>query len=642
MQHSPSALQTCISFTMHPVLNNDIITQVIEELWPKEDASLGLKHHFFSEDPSGGRAAVLALVRSSKRFLEPGLDALWRNLPSVFPLLYVLRRGEDSVGSSSEDSELEDIINYMVPTRKHSSSNWARFNYYASRVRGLQVSGGGAIVTDFLLALSANTDRTPISLDVERLMWDHNPGHIFPYITLFYGPALKRLTVTPVSLEIPLREQLMARRRRRLDQIAEQVLMSPKLSDDWPYYRGWVYGVFSALMATCPNFQEFSIQGANGPVAKQSAVHHRAEALTMILAIKSVPALSCAYRLSSAAVDHIAAMPGLRSLVLFIDLPIPLSPDMPFFSALDNLTLCHVSARATLAFLDHLGGRRPFKSLNIAFDDCACACVVNRLMASVNNSCARDTLERLCIQFCPSVRGRAVHGQDNSGHGDGSHEDNDHEDIGDSETDVVDGMLISASLQFLLEFAKMRVFSFISCAICWDDDFIASAAPAWPCLELLHLGCGPYEDDLSRVTLPGLLPLARNCPRLERLKLELDAWFKDDARAWQEKDWVHRAPWPLPSLEMQLGDAPDMAERRVARWLKTYFPNVHSVSDASVQFWLCCNLPENQDLTEEEYLERHEREEDSDDEYLIKFPSTDGSSRYSVSSHPSSRLHFVC
>ncbi|KAF8059821.1 hypothetical protein FPV67DRAFT_339324 [Lyophyllum atratum] len=61
---------------------------------------------------------------------------------------------------------------------------------------------------------------------------------------------------------------------------------------------------------------------------------------------------------------------------------------------------------------------------------------------------------------------------------------------------------------------------YLGCASAFDDDWYAAAAMAWPHLEDLEVN-HEADDKLPRVTLAGLIPLVRYCPRLKDLSLSI-------------------------------------------------------------------------------------------------------------------------
>ena len=62
----------------------------------------------------------------------------------------------------------------------------------------------------------------------------------------------------------------------------------------------------------------------------------------------------------------------------------------------------------------------------------------------------------------------------------------------------------------------------VKCEFDIDSTTLAKVAAAWP--NLTTLGLGPaHEAKASKVTLEGLIPLARECPQLKRLGLTIDA-----------------------------------------------------------------------------------------------------------------------
>ncbi|KAJ3933410.1 MAG: hypothetical protein NXY57DRAFT_19552 [Lentinula lateritia] len=102
------------------MLNVDVITLICEEL--EFGTSRCLDRTFRTTEDLNCRKGLLSLGLSSKTFLEPALDVLWRTLNRVEPLLSVL---PETVSLNGKKMIMKQIA---LPS-------WDRLHYYASRVR---------------------------------------------------------------------------------------------------------------------------------------------------------------------------------------------------------------------------------------------------------------------------------------------------------------------------------------------------------------------------------------------------------------------------------------------------------------------------------------------------------------------------
>jgi hypothetical protein len=105
-----------------------------------------------------------------------------------------------------------------------------------------------------------------------------------------------------------------------------------------------------------------------------------------------------------------------------------------------------------------------------------------------------------------------------------------------------------------------------------DDNMILRMAEAWPCLESLQmLSPSPVRGlkPTPRTTLLSLLYLAENCPRLEYLKLTVDASIIPNL------DDRYFSAWPHSLFYWEVANS--LATLRVARFLSGMFPLLEEV-----------------------------------------------------------------
>ncbi|KAJ3996158.1 hypothetical protein F5050DRAFT_168317 [Lentinula boryana] len=104
----------------HDMLNTDLISLICEELEP--GTSRASHHMLRTRDDINCRKGLLSLALTSKAFLEPALNVLWRQITSVEPLLSVL---PDTMILNGKKMIVEQI----------APSSWDRLHYYARKVR---------------------------------------------------------------------------------------------------------------------------------------------------------------------------------------------------------------------------------------------------------------------------------------------------------------------------------------------------------------------------------------------------------------------------------------------------------------------------------------------------------------------------
>ncbi|KAJ4478946.1 hypothetical protein J3R30DRAFT_3701899 [Lentinula aciculospora] len=102
------------------MLNVDVVSLVCKQL--EYGTYRALNRSFRSREDLDHRKGLLSLCLTSKVFLEPALNVLWRTLSSVEPLLSVLPETIDLNGKKM-------IVEQIAP------SSWDRLRYYTSRVR---------------------------------------------------------------------------------------------------------------------------------------------------------------------------------------------------------------------------------------------------------------------------------------------------------------------------------------------------------------------------------------------------------------------------------------------------------------------------------------------------------------------------
>ncbi|KAF8179869.1 hypothetical protein BJ912DRAFT_982041 [Pholiota molesta] len=162
--------------------NPDILDEICEYLSYDCDAD--------SDDISLSRRTLLRLALTSKAFLEPALDRLWRALDSLFPLLKIL----PAFGQSDGTYVLRGTI---------SPDDWARFEWYARRIRKFSYTRDpdSLDIAMHVYFRLAQLRSTPILPSIRHL---HCPStsqndFLISGICLFLSPSLQTLEFENIS-----------------------------------------------------------------------------------------------------------------------------------------------------------------------------------------------------------------------------------------------------------------------------------------------------------------------------------------------------------------------------------------------------------------------------------------------------------
>ncbi|KAG9318036.1 hypothetical protein JVU11DRAFT_99 [Chiua virens] len=141
------------------------------------------KHDLMPKDTRrAGRRALSALARTCRALSEPALDALWRRLHSLEPLLRCVRAKAISVVEVEPET--------LAPFHEEE---WDIVLRYALRVQELTVSDVDTLSIKILQALWFHT--TVLLPNLRKLCWSHNDITQFATIRLLLSPSLVDLSV---------------------------------------------------------------------------------------------------------------------------------------------------------------------------------------------------------------------------------------------------------------------------------------------------------------------------------------------------------------------------------------------------------------------------------------------------------------
>ncbi|KAA1477219.1 hypothetical protein DENSPDRAFT_844418 [Dentipellis sp. KUC8613] len=526
---------------MHKALYSpDILLYIIEILCPSKPGFTCHYDHYNEDDSTGGRSALAALARTARIFLDPCLNAIWRHLFSLSPLLNCL---DDSPNAILDGPGMLRNPGYFE--KNPDNLNWDRFDCYAHRVRSLWMDNEGEIPVAVLFVL-ATTHRTPLLPLLQHLMWRHTDPARLSYIHLFCGPALRRLSIFRPAGDGPDN--------------------NPHAEED----RSIITTLMLSLRDRSPSLHTVEFLLEDGDCFSHDDVYP--EASWMVLAMPLMRSFRSATSLSSRAFTRLSSMQGLCSINLTGREVVGASrnPQL-FFPDLEEFSIQEIELKYATDFLLSFPHRHSFKSINISTRHKTPGSAIEQFITALCKQCNPETLARLCLRLDPYG---CRHPEDDA-----------------------DPPASSDVLARLRTFTQLRELSIQACAIQWEDQFMKDVAPALHRLTALELDSECTKH--SKLTMQCLIPLAANCPDLQSILLHLHSW--DDPDPTLMTIQRPRAASSLPRLDVHFNDVPAKAERRIAVALKAIFPNVYASRNQRVEFWIRHDLPGYQTITEEDY-----------------------------------------
>ncbi|KAG1755950.1 hypothetical protein EDB19DRAFT_1843614, partial [Suillus lakei] len=130
---------------------------------------------------------TLALARTCKKFKEPALDTLWKDVYGFKPLISCLPEG---VGSTSTRGQ-------MTLKRPLSNSEWRFVDRYARRIRSFTVSSSDLDMLDgrVVQVLISAPSPTPFLPNLCSLVWCDSREYFFPLLRTLFGSTITSMTL---------------------------------------------------------------------------------------------------------------------------------------------------------------------------------------------------------------------------------------------------------------------------------------------------------------------------------------------------------------------------------------------------------------------------------------------------------------
>ncbi|TFY75665.1 hypothetical protein EWM64_g8347 [Hericium alpestre] len=245
----------------------------------------------------------------------------------------------------------------------------------------------------------------------------------------------------------------------------------------------------------------------------------------------------------------LADLPKLRILQLAymftkpLELQFPLHPGLNFV-ALEEIELEDGQLHDYIRFFEALRGEHGIQRVDVNVKGCATRPAVARFIQAVSSKVSRDTLSQFHLratQLCES-HSHSSHASDNQ------------------------------TLFPLLRFRRMEHFSLTYCASAWDNRLLEDIALAWPALKSLDLSSHSGWAHTSNLTLGGLYPLAKHCPRLYYIHIVI-APFDGDTGRLPQRDWIQSAhQWPAEPMSIHIRMLSVDVHPGLLSYLQSIFP----------------------------------------------------------------------
>ncbi|KAH7929967.1 hypothetical protein BV22DRAFT_1116525 [Leucogyrophana mollusca] len=408
---------------------------------------------------------LASLARTCKAFKDPALDVLYAELSSLYPLVKCMPQDlwEDEA----------DCLSFVRPMK---TSDWDVFRRYARRVRSFNHShtfDSKTVTVSVFQALSMHPTLSSLVPNLRQLSWNDTREAPTVFLRFIIGPSLVSCTIYQTS--------------------------------------GRAITIVPALGALCPFMKRIDLP-ASQPSSRAKDIISDA-----LCNWNNLESLKCGI-ITGKALLHIAGLPSLKALTFRI-------PTIPTtfhgsslgegaFPALESLTIFSYNSRdpCFTAFFKALKTPIHISSFWMTagqYDDGdpranpgnhdikPSVDVISESLVSLTSKCCAETLGSITICH----------------------------DLEDLPIQFPANLAITFNtLRLLLPFRHLRTLNIDpSCAFSLDDAALAEMAIAWPNMEDLGLGTAYGWRAPSKITLQGLIPLLRNCPKLMYLGIVIDA-----------------------------------------------------------------------------------------------------------------------
>ncbi|EMD41093.1 hypothetical protein CERSUDRAFT_111670 [Gelatoporia subvermispora B] len=427
-------------------------------------------------------AALAAMAGTCRALSDPALDVLWEEPSSIVDLIKCLPEETWEIGVGEHNRPRIVINEPLIP------SDWARFGYYASRVRRLVIFDNPP--SNQLLCegstLSTLTDHcltTPLLPHLQYLeiqcLWQSS----WPHIRSFSGPELTAFHGMLDSLS----------KRGTMSVLSNLAHVSPNLTsvEISTRCRGFDTSLIAEALQDLRNLRRVALEM---PPPRQYPV----ELFSWLASLRLLSYLRL----------HLVAAALIVDMESSSNMPFPKKPRsfMQSLATLDTLCLSTTTLKAAHDVLSSFPGIPSLRSLSV------------RLELKFFDDQLEDD-EAMLRQLCRVITGTCSHKQ-----------------MTELEIDTVDNVTtgrIAPSISIdaiapLFEFHSLERVTLCLSVVLLDiaDADLERVATAWPSLRILDImsvrprGHGPVQSSL---TCEALVILAMHAPQLESLGITLDA-----------------------------------------------------------------------------------------------------------------------
>ncbi|KAJ7118394.1 hypothetical protein C8R44DRAFT_982959 [Mycena epipterygia] len=413
------------------------------------------------------RADLVALARTSRAFQNPALNRIWTSQDTLAHLIRCLPADlweETTISRQPVFRILRDI----------TPIDMERFMMYSARVKELNLGSMSAQMWEILATFALNMPEHILLPNLRSLItWGVQAESTFASMRLLLNPCLKHISwplpVTPSNLSL-------------LPTLAREC---PSLSTI--HIRNYEFGVL-------PTPDSHNLQRLAVSTFIRRLTHLEGVTLEMV---------------DHPAFDHLAHLPNLRSMSLFLPRRLHLSTfslQTTGFHALQTLEFHILDLEVAVPYFPAFV-KSPLGTLRVSTHKLARNSAITSLYAAVSSYVPHDTLRSLVIgttttAFPGSYYPFPVPAQD----------------------DIPHYLVSGDALRPLFAFSNLVSLALHSPVRFDIDDATAwLMAPAWPRLTSLTINTVTSISHPPSLTLYGLSAFARHCPALNNLEILFDA-----------------------------------------------------------------------------------------------------------------------
>ncbi|KAJ6551945.1 hypothetical protein B0H19DRAFT_1264557 [Mycena capillaripes] len=462
------------------------------------------------------RRELAYLATTCKSFLNPALNALWREQETI---CNVLKCMPEDLWDISEYNDGDDLHLDISLRRTITSTDWVRPLFYLRRVKSFHLRA--SFETSHLFeALSLSLPGDYLFPNLEELDWSPEPcyesGTTFHHIRLFLAPHIRKLFLGGIETftELSILSNLALKRPSLRHVTVHADFPSPvDLPSPWDNATPIMSNFVCSLM---------HLESLNVPLLDNVALAHLSELPSLTrLTMKSYEPLTSSFQ--------------------------PQADYIPFSALTDLATPTMVG---TIALLTKFSG---FSLVNLTILSSwiqPTKDVAGRFYSALATHCSRSSLQSIRIF--------------------GDHDNPTKLNPNQTHIYSVGGDIIEPLFSFanLVSVALSHPVGFDL-----DDAIILRMARAWPRIEDLTLEAGPSRHMRSRVTLEGVYAFGMHCPNLEVLGMTFDATVVPKIRSRNGKK--RKSQRTLYSLHAAI--SPISSPGRVAKFLNVIFPQLTEI-----------------------------------------------------------------